>query len=78
MDYFQTRIEIEERKDRLNQDPAELLAFEALEKDQKRIFNFFYDKFKQKRLINRIVASYEMRSVYLEYCPPLVPQQVLQ
>ena len=24
MDYFQTRIEIEERKDRLNQDPAEL------------------------------------------------------
>jgi len=76
--YSQTREEIEERKNKLNQDQGELQALEAMEKEQKKLFNFFYDNFKQKRLINRIVASYEMKSIYLEYCPPLAPQQVLQ
>jgi hypothetical protein len=78
INYFQTRAEIEERKNKLNQDEGELQALEAMEKEQKSIFNFFYDKFKKKRLINRILASYEMKPIYLEYCPPLVPQQVLQ
>ena len=78
LDYFQTGIEIEERKNKLNQDEGELQGFEAMQKEQKRIFNFFYDKFKQKKLINRIFASYEMQPAYLEYCPPLVPQQVVQ
>ena len=78
MDYFKTRKEIGERKNKLNQNEGELQSFEALEKEQKRIFNFFYDKFNQKRLIKRIVASYEMKLIYREYCPPLVPQQILQ
>ena len=29
-------------------------------------------------LIERIIAAYEMQPIYLDYCPPLVPQQVLQ
>lgn len=78
MDYFQTRKEIEEMKNKLNQDEGELRSFEAMEKEQKRIFNFFYEKFNQKRLIQRIVASYEMKKIYREYCPPLSPRQVLQ
>ena len=78
MDYHSTRKEIEEKRNKLNQDQKELHVLEAMEKEQKGIFNFFYDKFKQKRLINRILASYEMKTIYLEYCPPLVPQQVLQ
>jgi hypothetical protein len=78
LDYFQTGIEIEERKNKLNQDEGELQGFEAIKKEQKRIFNFFYNKFKQRKLINRIFASYEMQPAYLEYCPPLVPQQVVQ
>jgi hypothetical protein len=49
-----------------------------MEKEQKKLFNFFYDNFNQKKLINRIVSSYEMKSIYPEYCPPLVPQQILQ
>ena len=78
MDYFQTRAEIEEKKNKLNQDQGELQTLAAMEKEQKRLFNFFYDNFNQKKLINRIVASYEMKSTYPEYCPPLVPQQILQ
>ena len=78
MDYFQTNKEIEEKRNKPNQDQEELLNLEALAKEQKGIFNFFYDKFKKKKLINRILASYEMKKIYLEYCPPLVPQQILQ
>ena len=29
-------------------------------------------------LIERIIAAYEMQPLYHDYCPPLVPQQVLQ
>ena len=78
MDYFQTNKEIKEKRSKLNHDQEELLNLEAMEKEQKGIFNFFYDKFKKKKLINRILASYEMKKIYLEYCPPLVPQQILQ
>jgi class 3 adenylate cyclase len=78
LDYFQTRTNIEEKKSEIKQDEGEIAALEELEKEQKKIFNFFYDNFKQKRLLQRIVASYEMKPIYHEYCPPLVPHQVLQ
>jgi hypothetical protein len=47
-------------------------------KEQKKILNFFYRQFRRHNLIDRIVASYEMQPEYLEYCPPLIPQQVIQ
>ena len=76
--YFKTSAEISERKSKKNQDKDELRWLETMAKEQKKIFNAFYDKFKQKKLISRIIASYEMKAIYQEYCPPLVPQQVLQ
>ncbi len=45
---------------------------------QERLLNFVYKIFNQADLTKRIVAYYEMQSVYLGYCPPLVPHQVLQ
>ncbi len=47
-------------------------------KNQEKRLNFFYKKFKKTGLMKRITAFYEMKSIYLEYCPPLVPHQVLQ
>ena len=47
-------------------------------KHQDRLLNFIYKKFNKTGLIKRIAASYEMKTVYIEYCPPLSPQQVLQ
>lgn len=44
---------------------------------QKLVLAEFYRSFKKVKLIQRIAASYEMRSIYREYCPPLVPQQIL-
>ena len=78
LDHFKTGSEIEEKKNQRILAREELQALENLEREQKRIFRFFYNKFKQKKLITRIIASFEIKPIYLEYCPPLVPQQVLQ
>jgi hypothetical protein len=45
-------------------------------KIQKRLLNLFYRRFKKLRLIKRIVAADEMKSVYSGYCPPMRPLQI--
>ena len=45
---------------------------------QKQRLNFFYKKLRKAKILKRLVAVYEMQPVYLEYCPPLVPQIILQ
>jgi len=78
LNYFKTSAEIQEKKGKKNFDKEELSRLEKTAKEQKRIFNNIYDKFKQKKLISRIIASHEMKAIYQEYCPPLAPQQILQ
>ena len=78
LNYFKTNAEIQEKKGRSKSDSEELSRLETTAKEQKRIFHAFHGKFKHKKLITRIVASFEMKAIYQEYCPPLVPQQVLQ
>ena len=56
----------------------ELENLKNLAKNQDKLLHYFYKKFKKTDLTQRITAFYEMKSVYLEYCPPLVPHQVLQ
>jgi len=46
-------------------------------KNQKFLLKTLYKMFQKSGLIQRIAASYEMRDVYRNYCPPLVPQQIL-
>jgi len=55
----------------------DLLYLRNLAKDQEERLNFVYRHFNKMGLIRKIAASYEMRPVYLDYCPPLVPQQKL-
>jgi len=55
----------------------DLLYLRNLAKDQEERLNFVYRHFNKMGLIRKIAASYEMRPVYLDYCPPLVPQQIL-
>ncbi|MGA8181693.1 MAG: hypothetical protein WB792_16665 [Desulfobacterales bacterium] len=59
-------------------DRKELENLKNLAKNQEKLLHFFYKNFKKIGLIQRITALYEMKSIYLEYCPPLVPHQVLQ
>lgn len=58
--------------------PEDISELRSLARKQKKLLSFFYKTFRKKRLMQRIVAVYEMQPLYLQYCPPLVPQLVLQ
>jgi hypothetical protein len=47
-------------------------------KYQRLLLGYFFQTFSRTGLMERIAASYEMQPLYQDYCPPLVPQQVLQ
>ena len=72
-----TKGEIQELKKRGVRE-NELTGLKQRIKDQKRILDFFYQQFRRNGLLDRLVAAYEMQPEYLEYCPPLIPQQVIQ
>jgi hypothetical protein len=59
-------------------DDKEVAALKKRLRHQKKLLNFFFRQFRKNSLIDKIVASYEMQPEYLEYCPPLIPQQIIQ
>lgn len=59
-------------------DKSEIFALIRQAAEQKRRLNFFYKRFDKAGIIKRIAAMYEMKPMYSGYCPPLVPQIVLQ
>jgi hypothetical protein len=59
-------------------DDHEIATLKKRIRDQKRILDFFYRQFRNDGLLDRLVAAYEMQPEYLEYCPPLIPQQIIQ
>ncbi len=76
-DYFQSEVRYKVlKKKKRTKEGAIKLKIKA--KKQKRLLDFFYKKFKKANLVTRISAAYEMQSIYLEYCPPLVPHQIRQ
>ncbi len=75
--YFQSGQRVRALK-KQGGDAADISETSARISEQKKMLRFFYRKFKKKELLQRIVALYEMQPIYLEYCPPLVPQLVLQ
>jgi len=76
LNYFETLEKIKKNKKKKSDD-ADIISLKALAANQKIILQNFFKAFKKARLIQRISASYEMRSIYRTYCPPLVPQQIL-
>lgn len=61
-----------------NGEPDGLERLKKRMQSQKKLLHFFYRQFCRNKLMNRIAASYEMQPEYLEYCPPLTPQQIAQ
>jgi hypothetical protein len=43
---------------------------------QEKLLDLFYREFKKTKVMKRVVAAYEMISVYGSYCPPMRPRQV--
>ena len=76
LNYFETIEKIKKlKKQKANN--GDIPGLKALAANQKIILNIFFKAFKKARLIQRISAAYEIRSIYRIYCPPLVPQQIL-
>jgi hypothetical protein len=61
-----------------NADKSELERYQTLIANQKLLLDFFYKQFCRNGVIDRIAASYEMQPEFRRYCPPLVPQQIIQ
>ena len=74
---FETNNQIKRLKNQ-GAPKKELSEQKSLAAKQTKLLRFFYNNFKASKLPRRFAAFYEMQSVYQEYCPPLIPQQVLQ
>ncbi len=77
LNFFYTKKKYKVAK-RKKQPREELAAMKKKVKIQKKLLNFFYQNFKQRGLIKKILATYEIRPIIKEYCPPLAPHQVAQ
>jgi len=74
-------FESEKRCQIIRKDKKRKKEYKALKKQTKkqaRLLNFLFHNFKRVGLIDKIVAAYNIKSVILDYCPPLSPQQILQ
>jgi hypothetical protein len=72
--YFDSR-ELYEKAKKAKESKDILLKLKEQIKTRKKLLNLFYRKFKKHHLIKQIVASFEMKSVYGRYCPPMQPRQ---
>lgn len=59
-------------------DKTHLDRVKAMARDQKSLLTFFYEKFRKENLLKIVVANYEMKLLYRNYCPPLSPHQIIQ
>ncbi len=76
-DYFATDTQYSDEQ--RNQNNQEILQdLKKKREEQQKFLNFSYRKFQEKGLVELITATSVMKSIYQQYCPPLVPQQVLQ
>ena len=57
---------------------SDLKTLRQLIRFQKKRLNACYNALKKTGLTRKIAAFYESQTIYDEYCPPLVPQQILQ
>lgn len=76
-DYVTTREEIQWLK-KEGGDPERLQELKDRYQMQNRMVMLFFRKFARAKIIKRICAAYEIRSLLPLYCPPLAPQVILQ
>lgn len=73
--YFDLQEQYERGK--AAKEPEELLQnLQGRIKPRRQLLSIFYSKFKKAGLLRQIVAAFEMKSVYGNYCPPMSPRQI--
>jgi len=76
-DFFTGEKKLKQKK-KQKSEKYDLAKLQQTVENQRRLFDFFYDHLSRTDLVKRIIAYYEIKPIYNEYCPPLRPQQVLQ
>jgi hypothetical protein len=77
LNFFNTKAQYKFfKKEKRSKD--EIRGLKEKIKQQKKLFAFFYRRFNRKGLIKKIIASNEIHPVARDYCPPLMPQQIVQ
>jgi len=74
--YFQTEDRVDENKGDIVE--KDLQGLKDRLEEQKKFLTYCYKEFEKKGLIDIVVATCELKGIYKDYCPPLVPQQILQ
>ncbi|PKN10372.1 MAG: hypothetical protein CVU72_01420 [Deltaproteobacteria bacterium HGW-Deltaproteobacteria-7] len=73
-DYFDSQ-DLYDKAKKTKESKETLKKLKERIKTQKGLLNLFYSKFNKSRLLQRVVADFEMKPVYEKYCPPMSPRQ---
>jgi len=74
---FESKYQLNMLK-KTNGDKDAVKQLKIKEWEQRKRLHFFYRNFKKQGLIKKIVAAYEIQPILHIYCPPLVPQLIVQ
>jgi len=77
LNYFECENEIKNFK-KQKKGKTKLHALRIRAKTRKNRFNYLHKQLKATGMLNGIIAAYEMRQIYFEFCPPLNPLEVLK
>ena len=75
--YFQSETRSKNLKKR-DGSKDKILNLRQQAAEQKKLLNLLLKRFNKAGLTHIIVSFYEMKTVYEQYCPPLIPQQIVQ
>lgn len=75
--YFDVEKRLKKQK-RRGATKEEIVRSKASLKNRKKRIQQFYKYLKKNKIIQGIVAGYEMQPLYKEYCPPLFPHEILR
>ncbi|MBS3809665.1 MAG: hypothetical protein KGY38_05890, partial [Desulfobacterales bacterium] len=76
--FFDTRSLLYKEKKKRQPDTGRVKDLAARSGAQKKMLQMIYREFKREKLLECIVAVYEVPKIAQEYCPPLSPQELLQ
>ncbi len=75
--YFHSQTVLKELRQN-NAAPQKIQSVKETIKLQKKLLNQILKLISKEKMINGIVAAYQMRPMFERYCPPLSPQECLQ
>jgi hypothetical protein len=76
--HFSTKELLKKRNDHPKLPDIQQSCDKALVQRQKQILDYLFRVFDHEEIIEKIIAAFEIQSVYRDYCPPLAPRQIAE